>query len=410
MDRRRLQATENTNDDVVFSCSSGIRIRRSPLNSTSQSGGLFASVGQVAGGFGITPSPQNSINQTTKLLSSTYMTYMPTPDFGLRISRVDELVEAEALFEVGEAEELLKVNKIKGNGGGLRLKIKVGNASLRRLVSGAVAGVVSRMAVAPLETIRTHLMVGGSGHSSASHVFQSIMETDGWQGLFRGTLVNVIRVAPNKAIELFAYDTVKKHLTRPEEDLKIPIPASSIAGAVAGFSSTLCTYPLELLKTRLTVQKGAYNNFFDAVSKIVQQEGAAGLYRGLTPSLIGVIPYAASNYFAYDALSRAYKKAFKKEEIGNIATLLIGSAAAAISSSATFPLEVARKRMQVGALGGRQYKHILDALSSILASEGISGLYRGLGPSYMKLVPADGISFMCYEACKRILNENDEEL
>lgn len=55
-------------------------------------------------------------------------------------------------------------------------------------------------------------------------------------------------------MQLFAYDTVNKHLTRPGEELKIPIPASSIAGAVAGFSSTLCTYPLELLKTRLTVQ------------------------------------------------------------------------------------------------------------------------------------------------------------
>lgn len=153
-----------------------------------------------------------------------------------------------------------------------------------------------------------------------------------------------------------------------------------------------------------------YHNFFHAFSKIVQEEGPAGLYRGLTPSLIGVIPYAATNYFAYDALSKAYKKAFKKEEIGNITTLLIGSAATAISSSATFPLEVARKKMQVGALNGRQYKHILHALSSILESEGIAGLYRGLGPSYMKLVPAAGISFMCYEACKRILTENEEEI
>lgn len=55
-------------------------------------------------------------------------------------------------------------------------------------------------------------------------------------------------------MQLFAYDMVNKYLTRPGEELQIPIPASSIAGAVAGFSSTLCTYPLELLKTRLTVQ------------------------------------------------------------------------------------------------------------------------------------------------------------
>ena len=53
---------------------------------------------------------------------------------------------------------------------------------------------------------------------------------------------------------VIVFDMVNKYLTRPGEELKVPIPASSIAGALAGFSSTLCTYPLELLKTRFTVQ------------------------------------------------------------------------------------------------------------------------------------------------------------
>lgn len=150
-----------------------------------------------------------------------------------------------------------------------------------------------------------------------------------------------------------------------------------------------------------------YKNLLDAIVKIVQAEGPAGLYKGLTPSLIGVVPYAATNYFAYDTLRKAYKKAFKKEEIGNIMTLLIGSVAGAVSSSATFPLEVARKQMQAGAINGRQYQNMLYALTSIVEKEGIPGLYRGLGPSCMKLVPAAGISFMCYEACKRILMEKE---
>ncbi|GAV89593.1 Mito_carr domain-containing protein [Cephalotus follicularis] len=360
-------------------------------------GGLFASVGQMGMGLGgmSSPNPPDSSSRDNGSLKSPYsdlyLKYVSSPE-GIKV--------------VGVSEDETIVKKKKG---GLKLKIKIGNPSLRRLISGAIAGTVSRTAVAPLETIRTHLMVGSSGHST-TEVFHNIMETDGWSGLFRGNLVNVIRVAPSKAIELFAYDTVNKNLSpKPGEQPKLPIPASLVAGACAGVSSTLCTYPLELIKTRLTIQRGVYDGIFDAFLKIVREEGPGELYRGLTPSLIGVIPYAATNYCAYDTLRKAYRKVFKQEKIGNIETLIIGSLAGAISSSATFPLEVARKHMQVGAVSGRQvYKNVLHALASILEQEGIPGLYKGLGPSCMKLVPAAGISFMCYEACKRILIESDE--
>ncbi|CAN0877610.1 Adenine nucleotide transporter BT1, chloroplastic/mitochondrial [Linum grandiflorum] len=311
---------------------------------------------------------------------------------------------------VGFRDEEEEKKSRRRRGGWLKVKIKVRNPSLRRLLSGGIAGAVSRTAVAPLETIRTHLMVGSSGHTS-TEVFNNIMQHDGWTGLFRGNLVNVIRVAPSKAIELFAYDTVNKKLSPgPGEQAKFPIPASLIAGACAGVTSTLCTYPLELIKTRLTIQRGVYKGIGDAFTKILQEEGPGELFRGLAPSLIGVVPYAATNYFAYDTLRKAYRKVLKQEKIGNIETLLIGSAAGAISSSATFPLEVARKQMQVGALSGRQvYKNVIHALVTILEKEGLAGLYKGLGPSCMKLVPAAGISFMCYEACKKILVDDDQE-
>ncbi|KAI4376167.1 hypothetical protein MLD38_013958 [Melastoma candidum] len=362
-------------------------------------GGLFATVSQMGTNFGVPANPPETGNGSSSSVKLPYAELL-----------VKYVPSIEGIQVVGETEEVGILKKDRKKHNGLTLKIKVKNPSLRRLISGAVAGAVSRTTVAPLETIRTHLMVGSSGHST-TEVFNNIMETHGWKGLFRGNLVNVIRVAPSKAIELFAYDTVNKQLShQPGEQPKLPIPASLVAGACAGVSSTICTYPLELVKTRLTIQGDVYNGMLDAFVKIVRDEGPAELYRGLAPSLIGVIPYAATNYFAYDTLRKAYKRIFKQEKVGNIETLLIGSAAGAISSTATFPLEVARKHMQVGALSGRQvYKNVIHAITSILEQEGVPGLYRGLGPSCMKLVPAAGISFMCYEACKRILVEDDAE-
>lgn len=321
-------------------------------------------------------------------------------------------------------EEAAKRRKQKGGGskkqqqlGDLSLRkvrVKIANPHLRRLVSGAIAGAVSRTFVAPLETIRTHLMVGSIGVDSMAGVFQWIMQNEGWTGLFRGNAVNVLRVAPSKAIEHFTYDTAKKFLTpKGDEPPKIPIPTPLVAGALAGFASTLCTYPMELIKTRVTIEKDVYDNVAHAFVKILRDEGPSELYRGLTPSLIGVVPYAACNFYAYETLKRLYRRATGRRpgaDVGPVATLLIGSAAGAIASSATFPLEVARKQMQVGAVGGRQvYQNVLHAIYCILKKEGAGGLYRGLGPSCIKLMPAAGIAFMCYEACKKILVDKEED-
>lgn len=69
------------------------------------------------------------------------------------------------------------------------------------------------------------------------------------------------------------------------------------------------------MRSGTSLQRGVYNGMGDALTKIVREEGFAELYRGLTPSLIGVVPYAAVNYYAYDSLKAAYRKITKKEKV-----------------------------------------------------------------------------------------------
>lgn len=166
-------------------------------------GGLFASVGRMGVGFGVSPDPPNPNphpDPKDNGIIDLYTKYV-SPEFGFRVvsSPTDATVEAaEQLLE--EARPQMKKEE-KKNKAGLRLKIRIGNPHFRRLFSGAIAGAFSRTAVAPLETIRTHLMVGSNGNST-TEVFHAIVRTEGWKGLFRGNFVNVIRVAPSKAIEV----------------------------------------------------------------------------------------------------------------------------------------------------------------------------------------------------------------
>ena len=78
---------------------------------------------------------------------------------------------------------------------------------------------------------------------------------------------------------------------------------------------------------------------------------------------------------------------------------LCGAVAGPLAATATFPLEVVRRRMMMGA----GYSSVLEALRVIWATEGGRALFRGCGLSWLKLAPSAGITFMVYELVKEEL-------
>lgn len=278
---------------------------------------------------------------------------------------------------------------------------------LKQLLCGGVAGVISRSVVAPLDLIKTYLItshgLGGSPKSALS-VFKEIVDASGWQGLFRGNLVNCIRVAPNKAIELCVFEAMRTELNKEGHPLKNV--AATIAGGAAGMAGTAATYPLELIRTRLSVQPELYTGILQAITKIFQEEGFMTFYSGLSPSLVGIFPYAATNYFVYDGLRTTYRRSTGRQNVPTIPTLAFGAVAAAVSSTVTYPLEVARRQMQL-SLTNAVRKSSVDIIRDIYSQEGFLALYRGLGTTWLKLIPAAGISFVCYEAARLALCIDD---
>ncbi|GAQ78624.1 mitochondrial substrate carrier family protein [Klebsormidium nitens] len=292
---------------------------------------------------------------------------------------------------------------------------KLGKRSglLQQLASGAFAGVVSRSFVAPLDLIKTHLVTGHGSRGApktAAVVAAKIFEEGGWKAFFRGNGINCLRVAPCKAIELCVFENLKRALSKDEGSL-MSFVAAPVAGGAAGMMSTVATYPLELMRTRMMVQPHLYTSISRTFHKIVAEEGAGALYSGLRPSVLGVFPYAAANYGVYAGLRSAYKRVTKKDYVPTVPTLLFGAAAASCSSALTFPLEVARRQMQLGTVGGKAvYKNALDVVQTIYKEEGFLALYRGLGTTCVKLIPAAAVSCMCYEAARLALRVDDASI
>ncbi|KAI8066987.1 mitochondrial carrier domain-containing protein [Gilbertella persicaria] len=220
--------------------------------------------------------------------------------------------------------------------------------TMKHLIAGGFAGAVSRTVVSPMERMKILFQVQGPNMNTAYTGIWSTLarmwHEEGWRGFMRGNGTNVIRMIPYSASQFAAYEQFKSMLLEKDK-AELDTPRRLIAGAFAGTVSVACTYPLDLVRTRLSIQsahllKGATQQLpgiMPTMQLIYQTEGGIrGLYRGLWPTTLGVAPYVALNFQCYEVL-KEYLIPIEQDH-GNIRKLFCGALAGSIAQTIIYPL------------------------------------------------------------------------
>merc|ERR1740131_520260 len=154
-----------------------------------------------------------------------------------------------------------------------------------------------------------------------------------------------------------------------------------------------------------------YRNLFTVFIKIFRVEGFFALYRGLTPTLLGVIPYAGTSFFTYETLKqKAIERKGGDENHPMLPSplerLASGAVAGLLGQTASYPLDIVRRRMQTSKqLGkGDKYRNVLCALRVIWTHEGMKGLYKGLSMNLVKGPMAVSIAYTVNDYVRLGLN------
>ncbi|POI30734.1 hypothetical protein CIB84_005515 [Bambusicola thoracicus] len=221
----------------------------------------------------------------------------------------------------------------------------------RHLVAGGGAGAVSRTCTAPLDRLKVLMQVHASRSNNMCIIggFTQMIREGGTRSLWRGNGINVLKIAPESAIKFMAYEQIKRFIGTDQEMLRIHerLLAGSLAGAIAQSS----IYPMETLKN-------------------------AWLQR-----------YAVNS-----------------ADPGVFVLLACGTISSTCGQLASYPLALVRTRMQAQAsVEGAPEVTMRGLFKHILKTEGAFGLYRGLAPNFMKVIPAVSISYVVYENLKMTL-------
>ncbi|BBH06200.1 Mitochondrial substrate carrier family protein [Prunus dulcis] len=292
--------------------------------------------------------------------------------------------------------------------------------TVNQLLAGGIAGAFSKTCTAPLARLTIlfqvqgmHSDVAALSKASIWHEASRIVNEEGFRAFWRGNLVTIAHRLPYSSVSFYAYERYKQLLhSLLGENLRgnasTDMCVHFLGGGMAGLTAASATYPLDLVRTRLAAQRNAlyYRGIGHAFHTICREEGFLGLYKGLGATLLGVGPSIAISFSVYEAL-RSFWQSERPNDSTVMVSLACGSLSGIASSTATFPLDLVRRRMQLEGAGGRARIYntgLVGTFKHIIRTEGLRGLYRGILPEYYKVVPSVGIVFMTYETLKMLLS------
>lgn len=184
-----------------------------------------------------------------------------------------------------------------------------------------------------------------------------------------------------------------------------------IAGGITGGIEICITYPTEFVKTQLQLdEKGAnkqFNGIGDCVKKTVKKSGFFGLYRGLSVLLYGSIPKSAARFGAFEYLRGHMVN--ENGQLSNASKLLCGLGAGVVEAVvAVTPMETVKvKFINDQRSANPKFKGFFHGVKTIVATEGISGVYKGLAPTIMKQGSNQAIRFFVMENMKDMYKGDD---
>ncbi|KAK2465724.1 hypothetical protein APHAL10511_002268 [Amanita phalloides] len=314
------------------------------------------------------------------------------------------------------------------------------------MIAGAGGGLVSSVATCPLDVIKTKLqaqraVVGQPGYLGIGDTVRKVFIEDGVRGFYRGLGPTILGYLPTWAIYFAVYDGIKTYFGQVPLGVLLPYsesdtpdrlyPAAQVKGyqpvirehpwslhilsaMAAGATSTICTTPLWFIKTRFMTQSRdevRYRHTLDAAIRIFRTEGLGAFYRGLLPSLLGIL-HVAVQFPMYEQLKvmaqRDSNKPLSSEKI-----LMCSAISKMTASIATYPHEVIRTRLQterrplsdVSSDGMiKPWGGIVHSTRKLIRKEGWTGLYKGLSVNLLRTVPNSAVTMLTYELLMRHLS------
>lgn len=269
------------------------------------------------------------------------------------------------------------------------------------LTGGALAGLSNCVVLQPLDLLKTRLQQQPAANApgpTLRSAFAQVVSTDGYRGLWRGTVPTILRNAPGSALYFTTLSGLRRVMGVNEASENGKHLRNLIAGGTARISVGFILMPISVVKVRYESSHYAYTSVIGAVRAILLKDGVKGLFYGFGSTALRDAPFAGLYVVMYEHGKNLIATNFNVAEspVSSIpAALFAGFAATAI----TQPFDVLRTKIQ---LHPEVYKNSWHALRLIMMrSGGYRELFVGMLPRLIRKSMSAAITWTLYEEIVR---------
>ncbi|SGY34076.1 BQ5605_C002g01586 [Microbotryum silenes-dioicae] len=324
---------------------------------------------------------------------------------------------------------------------------------LAQATGGAIGAAISNSLVYPLDVLVTRLQTAKRGKGSAQQytllsALKSIVRREGWTSLYAGLASDSISTALSNFLYYFshaflhakaeAYKLKSTVPSSPSKKSKAPILSAFeeiFVGCLAAVVAKAITSPLSIITVRqqTSTKKGASSqaplkdsksgtkpsngadsdssdeddsgygsspSMISVAQDIIAEKGILGLWSGFQNSIILTTNPAITTY-VFELIRRMLRMG---DHPVLLQTFLAGAFASSGASAITYPLILAKTRLQFKSPSGRRlYKSNFDVFSKTIKRYGLFGMYQGLEGQIAKAFLSEGVKLVVKERIELVI-------
>ncbi|KAH8725484.1 mitochondrial carrier domain-containing protein [Phaeosphaeriaceae sp. PMI808] len=305
--------------------------------------------------------------------------------------------------------------------------------ALGHATSGAAGTAIAKLITYPLDLVITRLQVQRQLKRDGKHAhytgildaIETIFEREGgFKAFYSGVAPEIVKGVADSFLFFLAYSYVRQRRLDVQDRRSLPVLEEIGVGVVAGAFAKLWTTPLQQIVTRKQTaamlkddsSTATISNTTDIAREILSEKGLQGFWSGYSASLVLTLNPSIT-MLLHKFLLRVLVPREKRSDPGARITFLLAAISKALASTVTYPFSLAKTRAQVSsqkptAIAGEtseiekpgtpaeskvaqaRQRTVFSTILRIAETEGLWGLYQGLGAEVLKGFFSHGITML----------------